>query len=981
MKSPSASAVPAAVASICKASADPERARLNFHRLLDAVADRQVLLNLFKTHEWLLKLTVQAMAASQAISDTLVRHPEYIDWLLGDAHLENERSVTQLEWEAREAVAMAVSTDNKLNALRRLKRREMLRIGLRDLSGRSSLSQTVRELSDLADVCLRQVLAVHWQEMTARIGRPTPEDFSIIALGKLGGRELNYSSDIDVMFIYSADGDVTLNGRRIMPNGQFFAKLAQAIATSVSARTAEGDLFRIDLRLRPEGNAGPLARSLESYERYYASRGETWERMMLIKARHVAGSVHLTEELLETIQSFRYPRFLNEAVIQEVAGIKQRIEREVVGDARLTRHVKLGVGGIREIEFIVQTLQLLHAGQQPFLQTASTLEALQKLAQYERLPQNEVSDLAAAYRFLRNVEHRLQMEAGLQTHTIPTERHALLRLARTMGCASISAFEKELEGHTQRVRKVYARLLATPQSEGRARWRRMFSDENRKPEFVAALAKAGFQRPDAAAKTLYDLARGPGYAHVTARTGELFGRILLEIVRAVNPRSIADRPAEGGGTTIAGLAEPDEALKQLQRFVESYGSRAVLFEMLASNPKITELLLRLFDNSRFLADIIVREPDLFEEVTRPDILRRHKSREEVFAEISDRPPGREDVAPDAWLRIYKRAELLRCGVRDVMGLANLDQVHDELSTLAEASADFAVHSCLKAAARKRVPFALIGMGKFGGHELAYGGDLDVLFVTRGSVAQTNAAMAISNRLIAFMGQATEEGSVYALDPRLRPDGFKGTLAPSLDVYTTYWKKRAQLWEKQSLTKARFIAGDATLGKEFMRELDRAVYSQPIGEDDFQTIARMLGRIQSERSEAKSAELNLKTGPGGIIEVEFIVQALQLRHGSEHPAVRRPHLLEALDALGEVGALPKAEALQLREDYMLQRRVELVLRRLQNSTVSILPAAAPEQMAMACRLGSGSLEDFWRLYRPARQRVREIAKKVFGDSLK
>lgn len=974
MKPSAASRLPAAFAAACKSSPDPERARLNFQRLLDAAPDRAAMLKWFQEREGLGTLLAGALGASQAIADSLARHPEFLDWLLAEQHLERERKLPALEFDARAILDLAPTTAAKLAALRRFKRREMLRIGLRDLAGRATVDQTVLDLSNLADVCLRQVHDIHWRELTERHGTPDPPDFAILGLGKLGGQELNYSSDIDPIFLCGGEGDVTRDGRRVMSNRQFFTKLAEAIVASVSARAADGDLFRVDLRLRPEGKAGPLVSSVEACEAYYASRGETWERMMLIKARWIAGSRELVHEFLETINPFRYPRFLNESVIGEVGAIKQRIEREVVGDGRLTRHVKLGVGGIREIEFIVQTLQLLRAGQNPFLQTASTLEAMEKFVRYGGMPADEAGNLAAAYRFLRNVEHRLQMEAGLQTHTIPAERYAVLRLARTMGFKTVAAFERELARHTGRVRAIYERLLAAPVHKGRERWQRMFEDESRQPEFVKALAGAGFLRPEAAAKTLYEMARGPGYVHVSARTSELFSRILPEIVRAVNPRSIAEHPAEGGGTTIAGLAEPDEALKQLHRFVESYGSRAVLFEILASNPKALELLLRLFDNSRFLAEVVVREPDLFEEVTRPDILRRQKSRAEVLAEIQDIRGG---LKPDAWLRIYKRAELLRCGVRDVLGLTNLGQVHEELSTLAEACVDFAVPACVKEMRKTRLPFAVIGMGKFGGRELGYGADLDVLFVTRGGVEQTTRAVALANRLVAFMSAATDEGTVFAMDSRLRPDGIKGVVAPALDVYAGYYAKRAMLWEKQSLTKARFIAGDAKLGADFMRLVSKTIYAEPIGGDGMREIAKMRQRIETQRAEGRAQEMNFKTGPGGIIEVEFLVQALQLRHGAACPAVRHPHTLEALAALGGAGALSADDARHLREDYLLLRRTELVLRRLHNAPVSALPASPVEQAALACRLGSPSLEEFWKLYRAARLRVRAAWEKVFG----
>ncbi|MBI5821111.1 MAG: bifunctional [glutamate--ammonia ligase]-adenylyl-L-tyrosine phosphorylase/[glutamate--ammonia-ligase] adenylyltransferase [Verrucomicrobia bacterium] len=972
MKTPPLS-LPDVIERACRSAADIERARLNFQRLLDGVPDRDALVQRLDQSGWLLPVLAVGFGASQPIGDTLVRHPEYLEWLLTDVQFDEGRSKVALTQDASAAVEIALP-GMKLNALRRFKQREMALIGLRDLAGRANLVQVVAEVSNLADVCLRQVLAIHWPELTAKYGEPSNRDFAIIALGKLGGRELNYSSDIDLMFLYGADGDTMRDGRRTMSNEQFFAKLAETIVASVSARTTEGDLFRVDMRLRPEGKAGALVRTVESCEDYYASRGETWERMMLIKARCCAGSAHLVEEFLETIHPFRFPRYISEEVLGEIALIKQRIEREIVGDARLTRHVKLGVGGIREIEFVAQTLQLLHAGRSPFLQTANTLEALQKLSEYGQLPHDEVSDLSAAYHFLRTVEHRLQMEAGLQTHTIPTDRTAVLRLARSLGFETVLEFEKKLSTHTRRVRQVYDRLLGAPRNEARARWRKMFGDEARQAEFVGALAVAGFHKPDAAAKILYQMARGPDHVHISARTGALFSRILPEILRVVNPRSIAEHQAEGGGTTVAGLAQPDEALKQLQRFAESYGSRAMLFEMLASNPKVLDLLLRLFDNSRFLADVVVRRPELFEEVTRPDIIRRYKSRADVLEELSG-TRGRRKA--EDWIRIYKRAELLRCGVRDVLGLSNLEKVHDEQSTLAEACVDFALAACLKEMKTPRLPFAIIGVGKFGGHELSYGGDLDVLFITQGGVKGTNAAVALAKRLIEFMGRQTDEGSVYALDARLRPDGDKGVLAQSLDVYAAYYEKRALLWERQALTKARFIAGDAALGRQFQRFVEKAIYSRALTDAEMAEIARMRTRVERERSDAKQMELNLKTGAGGIIEVEFIVQALQLRHGAAHPAVRRPHTLEALGELGKIGALTEEEVRHLREDYMVQRRIELVLRRLQNTSSSCLPASPEEQAAMACRLGAASLEEFWKIYRAARQRVRALYQKVFG----
>ena len=325
-----------------------------------------------------------------------------------------------------------------LAELRRFKQREMLRIAARDLARLGDVVEITREISDVADVCLDAVWHICRRQFTGRIGEPWHLDpagrwqrteFCLLGMGKLGGQELNYSSDVDVLFLYADEGEVFKEPpgtkkpqRTAMSNHQFFNRLAEAFIAEVSRVTPDGMFFRIDLRLRPEGDAGPLCRSLESYENYYAQWGQTWERMMLIKARGVAGDEGLAAEFLEMIQPFRYPPSINPDVLREVAAIKDRIEKEIVGADKLERNVKLGRGGIREIEFVAQSLQILHAGRLPFLQTAQTLPCLAKLAQYKLLAYEEAQQLDAAYRFLRDVEHRLQMEENQQTHTIPADR-------------------------------------------------------------------------------------------------------------------------------------------------------------------------------------------------------------------------------------------------------------------------------------------------------------------------------------------------------------------------------------------------------------------------------------------------------------------------------------------------------------------------------------------------------------------------------
>ena len=430
-----------------QASADPQRAKHGFDQLRASSGAGR----LRQASPEEARILAALFSGSQAIGQLLLQHPDWLPQTLDAQRLRHPRQEQGLRREVNGWLRSLLHSRDYAAALTRLrlfKQREMLRIAARDLARLSKTAEITRELSDVADVCLDAVYQVCHRQFTERFGQPyhldaqghwEPTEFCILGMGKLGGQELNYSSDVDLMFVYSEEGHVfkepptrAQHSSKGLANHQFFKRLIEGFVAEVTRMTPEGTLFRIDLRLRPEGDAGPLARSLSSYENYYAQWGQTWERMMLIKARRVAGDPALASEFFEMIQPFRYPRSLGERILQEVAETKQRIEDKVVKPGEVDRNVKLGRGGIREIEFIAQSLQLLNGGRIPFLQQAQTLPALEKLVQYRLLPDADASQLADAYCFLRDVEHRLQMDDNLQTHTIPTERNARERLAALM---------------------------------------------------------------------------------------------------------------------------------------------------------------------------------------------------------------------------------------------------------------------------------------------------------------------------------------------------------------------------------------------------------------------------------------------------------------------------------------------------------------------------------------------------------------------
>ena len=508
---------------------------------------------------------VHLLAVSSICATRLVRNPETLLWLRQPEVCLASRGYAEMLNELATVAGDSIAAEN-FAALRVWKGREMTRIALRELANLAPLEETTAELSQIADICIRCVCE-HWDaEFRKRYGSPDAE-FAILALGKLGGAELNHSSDVDLLFLYGEEGQLTPQ----FSYHEFFNRLGKKILETFSTLHPEGSLFRVDLRLRPEGSAGPLARSLESMENYYAGFGETWERLALIKARGIAGSRELAYEFLRQHQPFIYPKSPTPDLLDEIANIKRRIERDVVGPDNLERDVKLGRGGIREIEFIVQALQLVHGAHHPFLQEASMLRALRALRDLDLLRRGEVLTLDKTYRFLRRVEHRLQIEAEQQTHTVPQEPEPLQRLALSLRFSSVDDFTAALQERMRAVRPIFQRIIS----------------ETSTNDFAPKIGLEIFNDQKHAAKTLADLARGQGTFHIAPRTRQIFGKlrpVLLE--------------------WLAKAADPNATLNQFVRFVEAYGLRSLLFELLVTNPKLLELLIKTFDASRFAGDLL-----------------------------------------------------------------------------------------------------------------------------------------------------------------------------------------------------------------------------------------------------------------------------------------------------------------------------------------------------------------------------------------
>jgi glutamate-ammonia-ligase adenylyltransferase len=850
---------------------------------------------------------VHLLAVSSICATRLVRNPEILLWLGQPEICLASRGYAEMLNELRKIAGGSIAAEN-FAALRLWKGREMTRIALRELANLAPLEETTGELSQIAEICIRRVLE-HWDaELRKRYGSPLSE-FAILALGKLGGAELNHSSDVDLLFLYSEEGQLTPQ----FSYHQFFNRLGNKVLETFSTHHSEGSLFRVDLRLRPEGSAGPLARSLESMENYYAGFGETWERLALIKARGIAGSRELAYEFLRQHQPFIYPKSPTRDLLDEIANLKRRIERDMVGPDKLDRDVKLGRGGIREIEFIVQALQLLHGAHHPFLQEASMLKGLRALHELDLLPRDEVLTLDKTYRFLRRVEHRLQIEAEQQTHTVPRETEALRRLALSLRFSCADEFTAALRERMRAVRPIFQRVIS----------------ETSPDTFGAEIGLGIFNDEKHATKTLADLAQGKGSFHMAPRTRQIFGKlrpVLLE--------------------WLAETADPNATLNQFVRFVEAYGLRSLLFELLVTNPKLLELLVKTFDASRFAGDLLIQHPQLLDEITRDPAFYKPRSIEDNLQRLHSLAANAANLDP---VRAYRRRQLLRIVLRDALGLIDPEAVFRELSDLAEA--------CLLFTARllEGEQITIIALGKFGGREISYGADLDVLFVGDDVRSAQN--------LIVAMAQPTAEGNIWVLDARLRPEGEKGPLVCSLETYRAYYEGRAQLWELQALTRARAITGP--LQSEFI-EMAKRVWREAGQHGELcARIDNMLERIRRDRGSG-SDFLDFKTGFGGIIEAEFLVQAMQMREN-----IWEPNWERAVDLLRERQRLTESDAAKLKSAYGFLRRCEAVLRRYDNKSVSAFSSDPNEQLKLAIRLGYKEFDAFRERYVGARETIHAL----------
>lgn len=937
-------------------------------------------------------LLASLLGGSAFLPERIAGAPDLFGELFVLGGVEERPPAEALAAEAVRRAGEAGSEEEIKSALRRIKLREFARIAARDLSGLSPLSEVMEDLSALASAALEGAVRFARRAATGRFGAPRVEGrgegaecgFAVLGMGKLGGLELNFSSDIDLVYLYETDRGQTEGG----PNGksvslhEYFTRVAEGVTRIVSEVTPDGFVFRVDLRLRPEGSRGDLVISLRSAEIYYESWGQTWERAAMIKARPVAGDLAVGEEFLRMIAPFVYRKYLDFTAIEEIKEMKEKIDRAAARARRGGRDLKLGRGGIREVEFFVQAHQLIHGGKEPALRLRGTAESLDALARHGVVSREECARLKDGYAFLRSLEHRIQAFQERQTHELPDREEGLSRLARAMRVPGSEALLSELGRRADGIRSIYERLFrgagAERRTEAPAEVLALLEGETDAGETRRRLERLGFSDPEAARANVAILRDGPPHVRLPVRAR----RYLEKIAPAILAR-------------VVGTPNPDLALAQTERFFAAVGARTMFYALLSENPPVISALVNLFGSSPFLSGYLLRHPELLDTFLRQDLSVPMKTKAPLRKELGEALGACADYEQELdELRRFKNLETLRIGVHGVAGGIGLEEGMFQLSALAEVLLGYALVLARREVARRfgvpmlsgdggpprEASFCVLGMGKLGAEELSYHADLDIIFLFAGDGesaappgADPDAFRRISNheyfakvaqRLISILTTVTREGYVYRLDTRLRPSGNAGPLVTSFASFRAYHERSAQMWERQALLKSRVVAGDREFGKAVEEEIARIVFGRPLPPGTAEEIHRLRMRMEVELGREREGRLNLKVGRGGLVDVEFAVQFLQLLHGPKNPTVRARGTLKALFELRKAGILPQAEFEILDGGYRFLRALELRERLAHDASIEEIDAAS---------LGP----ELFRRYKEETGAVREVYLRILG----
>ncbi len=840
-----------------------------------------------------------------------------------------QRTLAPAELATRAPTLSNLPEAEALSELRRWRRHEMVRIAWRDLAGWAELPETLSDLSAFADAAINVAVQYARGSLVTRYGEPhsadgTVQPLVVLAMGKLGGGELNFSSDVDLVLLFPEHGET--DGPRSIANEEFFTRLAQAVIRLLEAPTHDGAVLRVDLRLRPFGDSGPLVASFASFEDYLPRHGREWERYAYVKARAVTALEAYADLYASAVRPFVYRRYLDYGVFESLREMKALIEREVER-RELADHVKLGPGGIREIEFIVQAFQIIRGGQDRRLQTPSLLAALALLGTWKRLPPGMADELRAAYVFLRRLENRLQMIGDAQVHRLPDDSLTRERVALAMGAPDWTALVAELNRYREIVSRHFRLVVFgnTERDSGAVKidLGRFWDTQAETAALAESLARAGFAASDEAARLLLELRSSalvrkldePGRKRLQA----LLPPLLADVAR-VSPAGQAPAPADGPAAGVTAAVTPAaetqlQVLRRVLRVIEAIGQRSTYFALLHENAAARERLVELCGHGDFLTQQIASHPLLLDELI-DERLAELPSRASLEDEARSRLEQLNDDDPERQveaLRHFQRVAIFRVAVADLTGRIPVMRVSDRLTEIAEIiiehavelgwrqiAAQFGVPMCGEGASRKPVSICVVGYGKLGGMELGYSSDLDLVFLhdSHGERQETQSArpgaappidnqlffVRLAQRIMHLLTMHSAAGRLYEVDVRLRPSGKGGLLVTSISAFAEYQQREAWTWEHQALLHARAVAGAPGLRADFESVRLEALANHVKRESLRTEVRNMRERMRKELSKGAAGRFDIKQDAGGVADIEFLAQYWALLWAKDYPPV-------------------------------------------------------------------------------------------------
>ncbi len=871
-----------------------------------------------------------ALETSCFFKETIERNPKKLTDLI--QHNALEKTLTQQDFSQLVAFDASVDENTFNQHLRYVRSLAMLRIIWRDFNRVASLDETTDDLSYLACECINAALDYHYQALTTKHGEPRnsegePQPFLVLGMGKLGANELNLSSDIDLIFTYPENGVTT--GKRDLANHEFFTRLGKKIIQSLDAMTADGMVFRVDMRLRPYGQSGSLVYGFDAFEEYYHTQGREWERYAMVKARVIAnnGKEEYTHRLNEMLNEFTYRKYIDFSVIDALRNLKKMIAQEV-SRRRLEDDVKLGAGGIREIEFTAQVFQLIRGGREASLQDNRLLTILPELEKLRCLPEDAVQALTDAYIFLRNTEHAIQGYKDEQTQKLPDSDEARLALTRVMQFNTWDEFYKALSSHREAVNQIFSDLIAEPHDEASPKiekddpclslWQQRLDEKSA----LILLEEYGYENPDLTYKQLVDLEKWASVSSMHSSSRERLDQFMPTLL-----------------SQLQSHPHPSENFGRLIQLIKAIARRSAYLLLLIENPIALTQLLKLSEASPWIGDTLAEHPALLDEFLYPESLYNPPQKEELESELQRATLriAEDDLETQMdTLRYFRSSHALRVAASEISGALPLMKVSDYLTWIAEAILDYVLTLCWNGMVekhgypdgiiREKPNFVIIGYGKLGGIELGHGSDLDLVFVHganlngasdgKRSLDNQTFFMRLGQKVIHFITTTMTSGALYEVDMRLRPSGNSGMLVTSISSFEKYQRESAWTWEHQALVRARVVSGDPDLTEAFnkvrIETLSKHRNDQQLQTDVIEMRHKMREHLGTREEEGK---FHLKHDAGGIVDIEFMVQYAVLAWAHSHPAlIAFTDNIRILESLANSNLLEAHEVDQLIEAY-------------------------------------------------------------------